>query len=54
MGAHRGFTLIIMFMGFDWKPKHVTFSLFEIINIIKHALVRNLIDLLKIYELRLK
>jgi hypothetical protein len=48
MGADDVFTVVVMFMGFDWKPKHVTLNLFEIANII------NMLHLLKIYELKSK
>ncbi len=34
-GAHDVFTLVIFFGGFDLRPKHVTFSLFEVINATK-------------------
>jgi hypothetical protein len=47
-------TLVISFLGSDWKPKHVTLDLFEAIDITKQALVRNLIDLLDIYGLKNK
>jgi len=29
-GAHDVFVLVIIFLGSAWKPKHVTFGLFEI------------------------
>jgi hypothetical protein len=41
-------------LGSDRKPKHVTFGLFEAIDITKQALARNLIDLLDIYGLKNK
>ncbi len=28
-GAHDVFALVIIFLGFDWKPKQVTIGLFE-------------------------
>jgi len=31
-GAHYVFVLVIVFLGFDWNPKHVTFGLFEAIE----------------------
>ncbi len=46
--------LVISFLGSDWKPKHVTLGLFEVIDITKQALARNLIDLLDIYGLKNK
>jgi hypothetical protein len=27
--THDMFALVIILWGFDWKPKHVTFGLFE-------------------------
>jgi len=48
-GTHDVFALVISFLGSDWKPKHVTFGLFEAIDITKQALARNVIDLLDIY-----
>ncbi len=48
------FSIVISFLGSDRKPKHVTFGLFEAIDITKQALARNLIDLLDIYGLKNK
>jgi len=31
-GAHDVFVLVMNFLGFDWKPKHVTFGLFELLD----------------------
>ncbi len=28
-GAHNVFAFVIIFLGFNWKPKHVTIGLFE-------------------------
>ncbi len=53
-GAHDVFVLVIKFLGFDWKPKHVTLGLFEATKSIRHVLVRNLIQLLNAYGLRNK
>jgi hypothetical protein len=53
-GTHDVFALDISFLGFDWKPKHVTLGLFEAIDITKQALARNLINLLDIYGLNIK
>jgi hypothetical protein len=33
-GAHDVFMLIIIFLGSDWKPKHVVLGLFEAVEII--------------------
>jgi len=41
--AHDVFILIIMFLGFYWKPKHVILGLFEVVETIGQALVINLI-----------
>jgi hypothetical protein len=32
-GAHDVFILVINFLGFSWKPKHVTLGLFEAMKI---------------------
>jgi len=53
-GAHDVFTLDIIFLGFDSRPKHVTPSLFEATNTTKHALARNLTNLLNVYGLKNK
>lgn len=53
-GAHYVFTLVIIFLGFDSRPKHVTLSLFEATNTTRHALARNLIDLLNVYGFKNK
>jgi hypothetical protein len=53
-GAHDVFVLVIIFLGFDWKPKHVILGLFEAIETIGKALARNLIELLDAYSLRNK
>lgn len=53
-GTHDVFTLVIIFLGFDLRPKHVTLSLFEATNTTRHALARNLIDLLNVYGLKNK
>jgi hypothetical protein len=53
-GAHDVFTLVIIFWGFDLKPKHVTLSLFEATNTTRHALARNMIDFLNVYGLKNK
>jgi hypothetical protein len=45
-GVHDVFVLVIIFLGFNWKPKHVTVDLFEAIKTTRQALARNLIELL--------
>jgi hypothetical protein len=34
-GAHDVFILVINFLGFYWKSKHVTFGLFEVVETTK-------------------
>jgi hypothetical protein len=41
--AHDVFVLVIKYLGFDWKPKHVILGLFEVAEIIRQVLARNLI-----------
>ncbi len=53
-GAHDVFVLVINFLGFDWKPKHVTFYLFEAAEIARQVLAKNLNELLNAYGLRNK
>ncbi len=53
-GAHDIFTLVIIFLGFDWKSKHVIFSLFEVIKTIDMHWKKNLIDLLDAYGVKNK
>jgi hypothetical protein len=53
-GAHDVFTLVIIFLGFDWKPKIIIIGLFEATKIIGQTLARNHIDLLDEYGLRKK
>jgi hypothetical protein len=44
-GAHDVFVLVINVLRSDWKPKHVTFGLFEVAKITGQALARNFIEL---------
>jgi hypothetical protein len=53
-GAHDVFALVINFFECNWKPKQMTFGLFEDVETIGQALARNLIDLLDAYGLRNK
>ncbi len=53
-GAHDVFVLVIIFLGFDWKLKHVGLGLFEAIETTWQMLARNFIDLLNAYGLRNK
>jgi hypothetical protein len=43
------FALVIIFLGFDWKPKQVTIGLFETIETTWQALAINLIDFLDMH-----
>ncbi len=43
-GACDVFVLVIIFLGFDWKPKHVTIGLFKIIKTTRQAFAKNLIE----------
>jgi len=52
--AHDVFVLVIIFLGSNWKPKHVTFGLFEVIEITRQALTKSLIELLDAYGLKNK
>jgi len=40
-GVHNVFALVIIFLGFNWKPKHVTIGLFEAFTT-KQALAKRL------------
>ncbi len=42
-GPHDVFVLVIIFLGSDWKPKHVTIGLFKVVKTIGQALARNYI-----------
>jgi hypothetical protein len=53
-GAHDVFVLVIIFLGSNWKSKHVTFGLFEATEITGQAWARNLIEFLNAYGLRNK
>jgi hypothetical protein len=53
-GAHDIFALVMNFLGFDRKPKHVTIGLFETTKNINQALAINLTKLLYHYGLRKK
>ncbi len=53
-GAHDVFDLVMNFFESTWKPKQMTFGLFENVETTWQALARNLIDLLDAYGLRNK
>ncbi len=53
-GANDVFELVIIFLNNDWQPKHVTFGLFEAIEITRQALAKSLTKLLNKYGLRKK
>jgi hypothetical protein len=54
MCAHDVFVLIIIFLGSNWKPKHVIFGLFEVIETTRQALTKNHIELLDAYGLKIR
>jgi hypothetical protein len=41
--VHYVFILVITFLGFHWKPKHVILGLIEVAETIGQTLARNLI-----------
>jgi hypothetical protein len=49
-GAHDVLVLVVIFWGSNWKPKYITLGLFEPVEIIGQALVKNLIELLDAYD----
>ncbi len=53
-GAHDVFFLVIIFLGSNWKPKHVTFGLFEATETTKQTLVKNFIEFLDAYGLKIR
>jgi hypothetical protein len=53
-GARDVFILVIIFLGSNWKPKHVTLGLVEAVETIRHVMIRNIIELLDAYGLRNK
>jgi hypothetical protein len=53
-GAYDVFVLVILFLGSDWKPKHVILGLFKVIETTRHLLVNNLTELLNAYGLKNK
>jgi hypothetical protein len=40
--GHDIFALVINFLKDDWQPKHITFGLFEPIDITGHTLAKKL------------
>ncbi len=50
-GAHDVFILIIIFLEFEWKPKHVALGLSEVVETTKQTLTINFIELLNAYGL---
>ncbi len=53
-GAYNIFAFVIYFLGVDQQPKHITIGLFEAFDTFGHALAKDLIELLKKYDLRKK
>jgi hypothetical protein len=39
-GVHDVFVMVIIFLKYDWRPKHVTLGLFEVLETIGHALAK--------------
>jgi hypothetical protein len=50
-GVHDIFALMINILGINWQSKHFTLGFFEITNTSQKTLAKNLIELLKIYNL---
>jgi hypothetical protein len=53
-GAYDLFVLVTIFLGFDWKPRHVILGFFKVTKTTRQALVNNLIELLDEYGLKNK
>jgi hypothetical protein len=51
-GPYDIFALVINFLGKDWQPKHITIKLFEAMDNYNQALAKDLIELLREYNLR--
>jgi hypothetical protein len=49
--GHDIFSLVINFLEDDWQPKHITFGLFEPIDITKQTLAKKFTKLLDNYAL---
>jgi hypothetical protein len=52
--AYDIFSLVINFLDENWQPNKATISLFKAIEMISHALVKNLSELLDSYGSRKK
>jgi len=48
------FALVINLLGADWSPKHIAIVFFEAFDTFRHALAKDLIELLGKYVLRKK
>ncbi len=53
-GVYGIFSLVIIILGVDWQPKRIAIGLFETFDTFKHALTKDLIDLLGKYDSRKK
>ncbi len=53
-GAYNIFAFVINFLGVDQQRKHIAIGLFETFDTSKHALTKDLINLLNKYDLRKK
>ncbi len=52
--AYEIFALVIKFLGRDYQPKHITIGLFEVMDDSGPTLAKDLIELLRKYNLREK
>jgi len=50
--VHNIFALVINFLGTNWNLKHVTFGLFEAIDIFGKTLAKTWLSQLNIYNLK--
>jgi hypothetical protein len=53
-GAHDIFAFGIKFLGAHWHSKHIAIGLFKAFNMFRHALTKDLIELLGKYDLKKK
>jgi hypothetical protein len=53
-GTHDIFAFVTYFLRKDWQPKHITIGLFEPMDTFGLALAKDLIKLLRKYNLREK
>jgi hypothetical protein len=53
-GAYDVFTLVVIFLGEDWMPKHIIINSFKAFETLGQTLARSLQNLLKQYGLTKK